>query len=160
MQTDIVRMYVDEGLTLREIGEKIAFSRQTVCNVLQDVGVTADQKGSRPLAEKMVQRKDDMLRMYVDENKSVRQIAKVLNASGATVARSLRSQGVKIRRGGGRVVFPELGKLKVGESLELPRVNPNTRQAYVRYYGMAKIIGIKVSVSVISEDKVRVTRKT
>lgn len=42
---------------------------------------------------------------------------------------------------------------------ELPRVGKSKRNTYVRYYVIAQKAGIRVSVRVVSDDKVRVTRK-
>jgi len=49
-------MYVDEGLTLRKIGEKFGFSRQTVCYAYRCVGIRAVQKWSK--AGSLIQRQD------------------------------------------------------------------------------------------------------
>ena len=160
IKEEIIQMYVGAGLTLREIGEKIGFSRQTVCNILQEAGVRAAQKGKKPQRERTTENDGAILRLYVDEDRPVREISKLLNLSVNAVSESLREHGVMIKRGGMRtIVFPELRNLNIGESLELPRVISNSKQTYVRYYEMAKSAGIKVSVRSIGEEKVRVTRK-
>jgi hypothetical protein len=52
--------------------------------------------------------------------------------------------------------FPQLRELAVGESLVLPITAGNK---YVSCYAMAKNAGIRVSVRVIDNETVRVTRK-
>ena len=90
----------------------------------------------------------------------IKEIAPLLGLSTANVSESLHAQNVSIRRGGmGSIRRPKLRRLEVGESLELPRRGGSERNTYTTYYEMAMKAGIRVSVRVISEDKVRVTRK-
>ena len=120
-QHDIVRMYVGEGLTLREIGEKIGASRQTVCNILQDVGIRAAQKGKRPDKRRTAKIDAKIRRLYVHEDKPITEIAEILHLPGKVVTESLRSQNITIKRGGTRTIaYPELRKIEIGESLVLP----------------------------------------
>lgn len=50
---------------------------------------------------------------------------------------------------------PELRRLSIGESIDLPNETQNTRK---RYYEMAKVAGIHVSGGTIDDNTVRVTR--
>ena len=153
-------MYVGEGLTLREIGEKIGASRQTVCNILQDVGIRAAQKGKRPDKRRTAKIDAKIRRLYVHEDKPITEIAEILHLPGKVVTESLRSQNITIKRGGTRTIaYPELRKIEIGESLVLPRVGNTRVNTYARYYIMAKVAGIRVSVRAIDADKMRVTRK-
>jgi len=97
--------------------------------------------------------------LYVEEDKPIQEIAKILHLWAAPVSESLHEQGVTIKRGGQRsIVFPELREMKIGDSLNLPQVGGTKRNKYSRYYIMAKKAGIKVSVRVIDNGKVRVSR--
>ena len=60
------------------------------------------------------------------------------------------------RRAGATAKYPEVRKLKVGESVDLPKgewKKPNTQ-----FYGMAQVAGIRVSTRSIDADTMRVTR--
>ena len=159
-QEDIVRLYVGDGLTLREIGDKLGVSRQTVCNILKDAGITAAQKAKKPAKRRTVEQDAEIRRLYVDEDIPIQEIAPLLGLPIATVSESLHAQNVSVKRGGmASVRHPKLRRLAVGEWLELPRRGGSERNTYVIYYTMAMKAGIRVSVRVISDDTVRVTRK-
>ncbi|MDI1240803.1 MAG: hypothetical protein PSX80_02635 [bacterium] len=149
-------MYCDEGLSYRAIGERIGTSGETIRSILREAGVAVQRKHWKPR-----QHVEEIRRLYVEENKPITEIVGMLNVTPGLVSKTLRYLGIPIKRGGVRsIVYPELRQLKIGESLELPRVPGTRRHAYTRYYVMAKKAGIKVSVRVISNDKVRVSRKS
>lgn len=148
-------MYVTDRVTLIQIAEKVGVSRPTVSTILKDAGVTVGKK-----ARKATGYESDILRLYVTEDNPVNEIAKLLSLSERALSELLRSNGVKIKRGGMRtIIHTELRLLELGESIELPMVGLKRRHTYLRFYSMARSASIRVSVRVIDESKVKVTLK-
>ena len=157
IEAKIIEVYRKSDLTLRAIGARYGVSHQTASNILRRAGI---ENRALPRPSKWHRYADEIRRLYVEENLPMVKIAAMLSLGTAGVARALRAGGIKIKNGGERdIVYPELRKLKNGESIELPRVGGSERSTYTRYYMMAKTAGIKVSVRVIDDDYVRVTRK-
>lgn len=153
-------MYQDDWKSCREIGVEFGCSRETARKILLDAGVPVSKEG-RTGGRPGYINPEEVQRLYVNEKLPVSEIAVVVNASTATVSKVLRSLGIEILRGGSRQIkYPELWSLKVGESLDLPRIHSATdKRAYVTYYSMAKNAGIRVSLKTIDTDTIRVTRK-
>lgn len=130
-------------------------SHVTARRILLDAGVSIDRRYK--------QRKLDLSelrRLYVDERKPISAIVTLMNVGPGAISNALKAIGVTVLRGGQRqILFPELRKLEVGQSLELPRIEAPDRRGYVRYYLMAKKAGIRVSIKRINGETVRVTRK-
>lgn len=95
--------------------------------------------------------------MYVDERLSLVKIAKRLDISRNRIRDHLVGCGVEIRSPGTLHKFPELGKLKAGESMLLPR--PTFKSSpHFTFYRMAKSFKIRISLESIDERNFRVTR--
>ena len=159
-QAEIVTMYRDEKKSCREIGVEFGCSRETVRKILLDANVSVSGKGRAGGRPRNLDT-EKVRRLYVEDNLPIIEIANKVNAAANTVSNVLKSLGVKILRGGSRQIkYPELWSLKVGESLDLPRIHSATdKRAYVTYYSMAENAGIKVSLKTIDSDTIRVTRK-
>lgn len=149
------RLYEVEQLTLKAIGERFGLTSTAIYYRLRTRGVTFRGKGSRSPAEAL--NKNNLTRMYVNEKKSGMQIAREIGRSGGTVYKMLRAHGIERRKPAEWMTkHPELGQLKIGESLLLPR--PKRRKFQHYFYIMAKPYGIRVSVRTIDEKSVRITR--
>lgn len=143
-------------MTLTAVTRDCGVSHQTTRNVLLRAGVPTERRVGKQWREHL----DEIVRLYLDQGRPMREIARLVNLGGESVSEALLFAGVEVKRGGWRTIaFPKLRELAVGESLDLPSVGGTKRNKYARYYFMAKKAGIKVSVNVISDEKVRVTRK-
>jgi hypothetical protein len=80
-----------------------------------------------------------------------------MGISHGAIRKFLIACGIEIRSTDSFRTFPELGKLKVGESLLLPRPERKGSQ-HLTYYKMAKTYNIRVSVRTFDERTFRVTR--
>jgi hypothetical protein len=152
-------MYCDEKRSLQYIGEHLGVSRETVRSLLKAHSI--DRRPRGVYREEVARYKEEIVRLYVEEELKILQIASRIGLSVPRISKVLRAEGVKVLRGGqNSILFPELGKLKVGESLELPRVGGSVRNKYSRYYIMARRLNIRVRIRTISDEKVLVTRVT
>jgi len=159
-QAEIVKLYQDEKKSCREIGLEFGCSHETARKILLDAGVPVSKKGRAGGRPRNLD-SEQVRRLYVEENRPISEIAGMFNAAGATVSNALKSLAVKVLRGGSRQIkHPELWRLKLGESLDLPRIHSDAdKRAYVRYYVMARSAGIRVSLRTIDDKTIRVTRK-
>lgn len=162
------RLYDDEGMTLREIGYRFGVTRQAVHLRFVAAGIPRRSHYSqkfidvnrdrlRRITRILDDRREEILRMYNDEKVPLSKIAKQIGVSNGAVRRYLISCGVEIRSNRSFRSFPLLGKLKIGESILLPR--PTRRcSPHLTYYKMARTYEIRVSVRAVDERTFRVTR--
>lgn len=145
------RLYEVEGMAIRKLAVRFDASRQAVHYRLVQMGVVL-----RPAPPRLD--RNTLQKLYIDQRLSANKIAQLLKCPLSTVYTCLEKHGIERRRPpGSKRKHPELGELKVGESLIVPR--PNKRQKYQTYfYSMAKLVGIRVSVKTMDERSVRLTR--
>jgi biotin operon repressor len=149
------RLYEVEGLSLGAISARLGISRQAVHQRLVNAGVEMRPAGQRPRTLP----REPLERLYVQDGKGSPEIAAELGVTSNLVLNSLRRHGIAVRTP--RQIrperFPELGPLKIGESLTLPR--PVCRGKWQSYfYHAATKRGIKISVIAVGDTKVKVTR--
>lgn len=152
-------MYERERLSLREIAKRCGLSFQTVHGRLVKAGVEFRPKFTPQPFEFLID-KAVLLSLYVDKRMSVQAIADQLGLSHPIVEKHFKFHEIPRRpRGGGGVSrkYPELAVLKVGESVILPR--DDTEHPHRRFHAMAQWFGIKVSVRIVDEKSMRITRK-
>ncbi len=162
------RLYEEERLSLRAIGRLFGMTRQGVYNRFVAAGIPRRQQNTEGLiefAEKrreranelLIAHREDILRMYVDERLSLASIAKRFGISGKRIRDHLVECGVEIRPSGNLPKYPELGRLKAGESILLPRA-ARKRRPHFTFYRMAKSFKMRISLESIDERTFRVTR--
>jgi predicted DNA-binding protein YlxM (UPF0122 family) len=162
------RLYEDELMTLREIGRVFGMTRQGVHNRFVAAGIPRRHHYSKSFIEFTEQRRertnqlliahgDDILRMYLGEKLALEKIAKRLGIPEKRIRDHLVECEVEIRGPGALPKIPEIGKLKVGESVDLPK--PTRKyNPHLTYYRMANAHNISVSLRSIDERTFRVTR--
>lgn len=92
-ETEIVRLYRDEGLRAQAIAHRLGISPELVYDRLERAGVSRTRLASLPL--------DEAVRLYVDERCTTSQIAERFHVSTTTVSRRLHGAGVTIRNRSG-----------------------------------------------------------
>ena len=162
------RLYLDEGLTLKEIGVRFGITRQAVQLRFVKAGISrrshysqnfrnANEQRSDRIHRLLDDRRKEIVKMYDDEKVPLSQIADRMGISHGAIRKFLIACGIEIRSTDSFRTFPELGKLKVGESLLLPRP-VRKGSPHLTYYKMAKTYNIRVSVRTFDERTFRVTR--
>ena len=162
------RLYEDEMMTLKQVGKVYGITRQAVHNRFVAAGIPRRGNYGQRLFEYTEQHRermtrllivhgDEILRLYVDDRLSPDKIGKRLGISVPRIRKFLVESGVEIRGSGPLTKFPELGKLKVGESILLPK--PTRKNSpHLTYYRMAKTLKIRVSLESVNGWTFRVTR--
>jgi hypothetical protein len=162
------RLYLDEGLTLKEIGVRFGITRQAVQLRFVKAGISrrshysqnfrnANEQRSDRIHRFLNDRRNEIVKMYDGEKVPLSVIVNRIGISHEVIRKYLIACGVEIRSTDSFRAYPELGKLKVGESLLLPR--PARKSSpHLTYYRMAKTLKIRVSVRAADERTFRVTR--
>lgn len=149
----LLQLYLDEGLSCREIAARLGVSGQAVHYQLKKAGIKLRPIGG--VAKKLDVNK--LRRLYLTEKRPLRHIAAELGITTNTIYDHLERHGIPRRSEGAHPVkYPELRKLEVGEHIDLPR--PDWKRPQTSFYTMAEIIGIRVSCRSINEVTMRVTR--
>jgi DNA-binding CsgD family transcriptional regulator len=94
------KWYVKEGKSTREIGKIIGCSREPVRLKCKQFGIPL-----RPFAKKTVEiDKPTLHRLYIEEEKTVTEVASIFNCSTPTILRKARQYDIKLRPRGGKKV--------------------------------------------------------
>lgn len=154
---EVVRLWVDEGLNVVEIAEKVGVTHQRVSSILRERNVNGGPKRYRNNPKTV---DAELLRkLYVDQGMSASLIAQSLGVGYYTVTGWLDKYGIPVRKPGeANIIFPQLRELKIGESMDVPRIQTTNKKTWTRYYHMAKSAGIRVSLKTIDERTLRLKR--
>lgn len=89
---ELVRMYVDEDMTVGEIAEACGVTRQTVYNTMERYGVPRQKKSriARMFDEQQV-------RNLMDRNMTTTEVAEKLNVSPSTLRSYIKEKNIKTR---------------------------------------------------------------
>lgn len=89
---DLVRMYVDEDMTVGEIAAKTGVTRQTVYNTMERYGVPRQKKSriARMFDEQQV-------RELMEQNMTTTEAAEALNVSPSTLRSYIKDKNIKTR---------------------------------------------------------------
>ena len=113
----LVDLYWDQGLTLKEIGEKLGASLRTVHRRMMEADVPRRNLGSRPAHGDLPQRPAKVLtpkfltKTYEQKRMTMKQIAEQTGFSVGSVRRYLISAGIPIRTARYQIERRELAKL-------------------------------------------------
>lgn len=92
------KMYVEEGKSTREIAKTIGCSREPVRLKCKRFGIPL-----RPFVKKSVEiDKPTLHRLYIEEKKTVTEVASIFNCSTPTILRKARKYDIKLRPRGGK----------------------------------------------------------
>lgn len=147
------RLYVDEGLTLEEIGALLGVSPQTVSNRLRRTSIAARSSPSMPRLDVDGR---EVARLYSEEGMSAPAIARALGCGVSTLYSRLDAAGVPRRAtGGGRSRRPPgetLRVLYVSEERPVRAIADEFRVTRQAVYGWLRDAGIG-----LRDDDVRAT---
>jgi len=92
---EIVHAYVGEGVRFREIGARFGLHRETVAEILEKAGVR--KRASHPTRDQQTRRDGEIIRLYVEERLSLREIAARCGLSVSGIRGILERAGVQAR---------------------------------------------------------------
>jgi biotin operon repressor/DNA-binding Lrp family transcriptional regulator len=95
---DVVRLYLDEGMSADKVAHQLGCSRQTVINRLESAGVPRRSRGVKAPKRPDVT-EEEVVRLYVNEGMTGVGIGTMLRCSPTTVSIHLKNAGVSIRPG-------------------------------------------------------------
>jgi predicted DNA-binding protein YlxM (UPF0122 family) len=153
--SQILELYENQRWTLQQIAEHLGVTRQAIHDRLKRAGIETRPYSPRPLQIA----KDELEILYVQKRLSIAEIARRLNSTPGQITYAMRRYKIQGRRPNEWLVkHPELGKLAVGESVDLPKTD--RQKPHVNFYTMAKRYGFRVSAKSIDERTMRITRRT
>jgi len=93
------QLYIDEGMTPKEIGEQLGCHRRTVCNYLKGFGIPVRSRSEAQGGVIIFNEKYRSLfqRLYINERLSIFEIAKQLNVSKSTIFKYLKKFDIPMR---------------------------------------------------------------
>jgi DNA-directed RNA polymerase specialized sigma subunit len=100
---EIVHLYVQHRLTLREVGARFQLSRDQVADILRRAGVGRRTRSVHRLTpQELAQRNQEIVRLYVEDGLTLREVGGRLGVSERQVSRVLEATGVSRRKAGTR----------------------------------------------------------
>ncbi len=114
---EMIRLYVDDGLTTGQVGERIGRSKAWVGRRLRRAGVALARPQRRRVDPEVVRR------LYVDDEMSLAAVAERVEASEPVVRRVLADAGVAIRaQSASAIRCGDLARLYLDEGLATPAI--------------------------------------
>ena len=91
---EIKKLYIKEGLSIYQIGEKLGASDRTISNRLKKQGIKLRSKGRscNDLDD------EEIKKMYIEEGLSTVQIGEKFGVSSPTISKRLKKQGIKLSK--------------------------------------------------------------
>lgn len=143
-KSDILKLYVQEDKTPREIAQIFKCTPNTVRKRFRKYGILLKDKRIKGLEKAQLQK------LYVNEGKSLKEIANLIGCSHETVRKRCNQHGIQLRRMGSKI--PGLDKstllklfVKEGKSLskiaEMFSCSPYTVRDRCREYGIKTSVG-------------------
>jgi predicted DNA-binding protein YlxM (UPF0122 family) len=155
---EIKRLYVDEELTLQEVGDRVGLTRQGVHERLKYAGIPSRMRKVPHYKMRLpLVARDALWKLYVVECLTIKAVADRLGFSCSAVYRMLKTHDIPRRKGPPLLEkYNRLRTLDLGETAIIEGLN--SRGMYVSIYVQAKRNGMKYSVHKLSRSSVRVTR--
>jgi len=97
---EIVRLYVEEGLSLEKAGARLGLTSERVRQKLERRGVSPRNGSCRLTHEQQARRDQEIVRLYVEEGLSLKKIGARFGLSDFAVRHILERAGVTRRAGG------------------------------------------------------------
>ena len=98
---EIVRSYVEERLTLGEVGERFHISRRQVAEILERAGVSRRSRSAHRLtSQQLAERNQEIVRLYVEDGLTLREAGGRFGVSERQVSRVLETVAVGRRKPG------------------------------------------------------------
>lgn len=131
---EIIRLYVKERLTLREVGGRFGLSRERVRQILERAGVPRRKHSSgraKPVPTDMWERKAEVIHLYLENGLSLKQTGERFGRSHVAVINLLKAAGIRRRSRSWRSHWPwrdaeqrtqEIARVYVQEGLSLEQI--------------------------------------
>ena len=107
---EFAHLYVEEGLSLREVGACFGVSGERVRQILKRAGVGRRSSRGRDSRDQPIERSADAVHLYVEGGLTLAEIAARLEVSSLTLARILEKAGVPRRRGSSALTRSQLAQ--------------------------------------------------
>jgi DNA-binding CsgD family transcriptional regulator len=145
---EIIRAYLGEGLPLQEIGVRFGFHRETVAKILEKAGVR--KRASRTTGDLLKQRDGEIIRLYVEERLSLREIVARCGLSVSGIRSILERAGVQARSTSHLVLTREelaqrnleIVRLHLEEGLAARQISGQLALGVERVYTVLRAAGI------------------
>jgi hypothetical protein len=150
------RLYLEQGWTLAEVGRQFGMASWRVQRRFARAGVPVRRRGETldPKFEAVV---PDLIRLYVDERVSVPQLARKFGFPKHKIRARFAKIGVKPWGEKTVLKYPILATLKIGESFQVPK--PTCKGVWHSlFYAKASKFKIRISIRVVDDDVVTITR--
>lgn len=151
---EMKRLYTREELSLRQIAKRFNISFQAVHLRLLRAGFTFRPTGTsgKPIDRRLLKV------LHIEKGLPVSKIAKQLKVATKRVRSEMKRCGIDRKTiPSANRKYPQLDRLEVGESVQLPMLT-GTATPYAVIYSAAQVRGIRLSVKTVGA-KLEVTRK-
>ena len=88
---EALHLYSTTNLSARAVADRLGIGRQSVHNWIKAAGISRERNATRQYPESV---RREVVRLYVEDNRSTRSIAEEIGASSSTIKRWLRDAGV------------------------------------------------------------------
>jgi DNA-directed RNA polymerase specialized sigma subunit len=100
---EIVRLYVEERLTLREVGARFHLSHERVRQILERAGVSRRSSSVHRLTpQELAQRNQEIVRLYVEDGLTLREVGERFGVTERQLSWVLKPAGLSRRKPGTR----------------------------------------------------------
>jgi transposase len=155
LEKELTNLYVTQGLTTVEIGNQWKTHSNVITFFLRAFNISIRTKGKISLIDKAKHQqtldvlKNDLYRMYIDENKSPIEIAQILNLTKGTISKYLKTLGISDKNAGKRFI-----NHKHSMPLDQTELVAELKELYLNQQMSLKGIGKKwgVDLSTISKN--------
>lgn len=97
-ENEIIKLYVEENKSSKEVSEIIGISSSSVLRVLKRNNIETRSKAPIRIPNKFGEEKEkEIIRLYTEENKSTLEIANIFETYNTSIRRVLERNNVKIR---------------------------------------------------------------
>ena len=84
-------------MSQRDIAKKLQVGKSSIGRYIKDVWQIAPPEKTSKINQKLVRNKEEIIRLYVEEKMTTREIAKIYEVSDTTIATYLKNFKVKLR---------------------------------------------------------------
>lgn len=161
-------MYLNEGMSIREIAKEIGVGRSTVSNWLREYGIQPRSMLESKLKGKVKPCKKELEQMYIDDMMTITEISDVLGVVSSTISNWLHEYGITVRDKSKsqlkekiKTNEEELRKMYINELMSINKIGKlvgishGTVHRWLREYG----IPVRCISESLLKEKVKPTRK-
>ena len=146
---EIKKLYIEKGLSTKQISEKLGANRRTISMRLRKQGIKVQNKRIRDDLDN-----EEIKKLYIEEKLSTVQISKKLRVNYTTISRKLKKQGIKVqdKRIRDDLDDEEIRKLYIKEELSTKQIGEKLGTNATTISERLKKQGVKVQSKRIRND--------